>query len=107
MSDEEFCEVIVTAPDADWLAGLAESLIEQRLCASAHIVPVRTIYRWQGAIEKAGEARAFLRSRRAHVDAIVRVVTDRHPYEVPNITIIPIVDGNPAYLDWIRDSTSG
>jgi periplasmic divalent cation tolerance protein len=103
---EEFCEVIITAPDADWLASLARELIERRLCASAHIVaPVRSIYRWRGSIENATEARAFLRSRLDHLDAIVQFVVDRHPYEVPNVTAVPIVGGNPAYLDWIGEST--
>jgi periplasmic divalent cation tolerance protein len=107
MSDHELCEIIVTAPDAGWLADLARDLIERGLCASAHIVaPVRSIYRWKGAIEDATEARAFLRSRRSHVGAVVELVVDRHPYEVPNVTAIPIVDGNPAYLDWIEESTS-
>jgi periplasmic divalent cation tolerance protein len=103
---EDLCEVTVTAPDAEWLAALARELIERRLCASAHIVsPVRSIYRWQGAIEDTTEARALLRSRRSQLPAIVRAVTRRHPYQVPNVTAVPIVDGNPRYLEWVREST--
>lgn len=104
MTDEPV-EVTITAPNEDWLASLARQLIEQRLCASAHVVaPVRAIYRWRGAIEDTVEARAFVRSRRSLVPAIVAYVTDRHPYAVPNVTAVPILDGDPAYLDWIAES---
>jgi periplasmic divalent cation tolerance protein len=105
MSDD-VCEVTITAPDASWLAALARDLIERRLCASAHVIaPIRSIYRWNDAIEDTGEARAFLRARCSQVPAIVEFVTARHPYEVPNITAVPIVDGNPRYLDWVRQTT--
>jgi len=103
---DELCEVTITAPDAEWLATLARELIERRLCASAHVVaPIRSIYRWQGAIEESTEARAFLRSRRSQLPAIVRHVRRGHPYQVPNVTAVPIVDGNPEYLAWVHEST--
>jgi periplasmic divalent cation tolerance protein len=105
---DDAIEVTVTAPDADWLAGLCRALVEARLCASAHVLaPVRSIYRWEDVVREAGEARAFLRSRRAHLDAIVAFVTARHPYHTPNVTAVPIVGGNPAYLDWIARETGG
>ncbi len=104
---EDLCEVTITAPDAEWLATLAHDLVERRLCASAHIVaPIRSIYRWQGKIEDTIEARAFLRTRRAHLEAIVDLVTERHPYDVPNVTAVPLVGGNPGYLNWVREATS-
>jgi periplasmic divalent cation tolerance protein len=40
------------------------------------------------------------------VDTIVGFVLERHPYEVPNVSVLPIVDGNPTYLDWIRRETA-
>jgi periplasmic divalent cation tolerance protein len=52
------------------------------------------------------EARAFLRSRRALIDQLVAYVIERHPYEVPNITALPIVGGNPDYLAWLSDETA-
>jgi periplasmic divalent cation tolerance protein len=103
---DDLIEVTVTGPDADWLGGLCRELVEARLCASAHVVaPVRSIYRWEGAVAEAGEARAFLRSRRGRLDEVVAFVTARHPYRTPNVTALPIVGGNPAYLDWIARET--
>jgi periplasmic divalent cation tolerance protein len=102
----ELCEVTITAPDRDWLAGLCRELIDARLASSAHVMfPVASIYRWDGSIHDAVEARAFLRSRYALVDAIVAHVIERHPYVVPHVTATAIVGGNPRYLEWIKQST--
>ena len=56
MTPEELCEVIVTAPDAQWLTRLCRELVDSRLAASAHVVhPATSIYRWQGAVEETTE----------------------------------------------------
>jgi periplasmic divalent cation tolerance protein len=104
---DDACEVIVTAPDADWLADLCHQLVDARLAASAHIVhPVTSIYRWRGAVHTTTEARAFLRSRRTLLDELVAYVVERHPYEVPNVTALPLIGGNPAYLAWLSSETA-
>lgn len=107
MSVDQLCEVIITAPDRDWLIDLCHQLVDAELAASAHVVhPVTSIYRWDGAIHQATEARAFLRSRRKLLDDLTRFVVARHPYQVPNITALPIIGGNPAYLAWVHEKTT-
>ena len=88
---DDLCEVIITAPDRDWLVDLCRQLVEARLASSAHVVhPVTSIYRWDGAVHEATEARAFLRSRSTLVDDDRRVRRSSGiPYEVPNVTAIP------------------
>jgi periplasmic divalent cation tolerance protein len=104
--DQDLCEVIVTAPDGAWLEDLCRQLVTNRLASSAHVIhDVLSIYRWQGAIHETKEARAFLRSRTSLLNALIAYVVERHPYEVPNVTALPIIAGNPDYLDWIRDET--
>jgi periplasmic divalent cation tolerance protein len=105
---EEFCEVVVTADDADWLAGFTRTLVEERLAACGHVVdPIRSIYRWQGAVHDEREARVALHTRRALVDAIVARAGELHPYDVPCVIALPLVAGNPAYLQWLATETSG
>jgi periplasmic divalent cation tolerance protein len=104
---EDLCEVIVTAPDAAWLEDLCRQLVSNRLASSAHVIHnVHSIYRWQGDVHETTEARAFLRSHARRVDALTAYVVERHPYEVPNVTVLPIIAGNPDYLDWIRTETT-
>jgi periplasmic divalent cation tolerance protein len=103
---DDVCEIVITAPDRDWLAHLCLQLVEARLASSAHVVhPVTSIYRWEGAVHTTTEARAFLRSRVVLIARIVDFVRARHPYEVPNATALPIVAGNPDYLAWVRSET--
>lgn len=105
MSDE-VCEVVITAPDADWLVAFVRSLIEQRLCASGHIVNrIRSIYRWHGEIEDRPEAHVALHTRASLVPAITDQTNARHPYLVPCVVATTIVAANPAYRQWILDQT--
>jgi periplasmic divalent cation tolerance protein len=105
---EDLCEIVVTAPNHDWLVDLCAELVELRHPSSAHVVhPVTSIYPWKGEVLKATESRAFLRSRTALVEALTAYVAERHPYEVPNISALPLIGGNPAYLSWIRAETAG
>lgn len=108
MTPDEFCEVIITADDAEWLANFTRTLVEERLAACGHnIAPIRSIYRWEGAVQDDREARVALHTRRALVPAIVARTNDLHPYDVPCVISTPIVDGNPTYLEWIADETAG
>lgn len=102
----DYCEVVITAPDADWLADFTRRLIEDRLCASGHnISPIRSLYRWQGEMNDKTEARVALHTRTSLVPQIIERTLREHPYEVPGLVTLPINDGNPAYLQWIRDET--
>ena len=104
--DEEFCEVVVTGPDAEWLAGYTRTLVEERLAACGHTIgAIRSVYRWDGAVQDETEARVALHTRRSLVPAIVERTAELHPYEVPCVIALPLLGGNPAYLRWIEAET--
>ena len=104
--DEEYCEVVVTADDADWLAGFTRTLVEERLAACGHnLATIRSVYRWQGAVHDEPEARVALHTRRSLVPAIVARTEQLHPYDVPCVIALPLVGGSPAYLRWIGEET--
>lgn len=102
----EPCEVVITAPDTDWLIEFTRRLVGARLCASGQTIEtIRSIYQWRGEVRDAREARVALRTRTDLVETIVQRVKDEHPYEVPSVIALPIIGGNPDYLDWIRTET--
>ncbi|MGY1826312.1 MULTISPECIES: divalent-cation tolerance protein CutA [unclassified Blastococcus] len=104
--DEECCEVVITAADADWLAGFTRTLVEERLAACGHhTAPIRSVYRWQGVVHDEPEARVALHTRRALVPRIVARTRELHPYDVPCVIALPLVGGNPDYLRWIDEET--
>ena len=102
----DICEVIVTADNAEWLAGLTRELVEARLIACGqNISTIRSIYRWQGAIEDETEARVAFHTRVDLVPEVIERTKEKHSYDVPCIIVLPVVDGNPDYIDWIRSET--
>jgi periplasmic divalent cation tolerance protein len=103
---DELCEVVLTAPDADWLVEFTRRLVEDRLAASAHTLPeVRSIYRWRGDLVSRTEARATVRTRASLVPSIAARLDHDHPYEVPGIVALPIVTSSPAYTAWLLAQT--
>lgn len=104
--DEQCCEIVVTDADADRLAALTRTLVEERLVACGqHIAPIRSVYRWEGAVHDEVEARVALHTRRSLVEAVVARVVELHEYDVPCVLAVPLVGGHPGYLRWIAQET--
>jgi periplasmic divalent cation tolerance protein len=86
-------------------------LVIDRLCASGHnFAPIRTIYRWHDQVHDKTEGRAALRTRRSLLPQIIDRAKrehpyDEHPYEVPSVVAVPIIDGGPDYIGWILEQT--
>jgi periplasmic divalent cation tolerance protein len=103
----DICEVVITAPDAEWLAEFTRRLVEDRLCASGHLIEqIRSVYRWQGDIYDKPEARVALKTRNALLPNIIERVNAEHPYEVPSVIALSIVGANPSYERWIIEETT-
>ena len=82
---------------------IARHLVERQLAACVNIVPGATsIYTWKGAIEEASELMLIIKSSRPLFDALRTELTKIHPYEVPEILAVPIVDGAEPYLNWVE-----
>jgi len=104
--DEECCEVVVTAADAEWLAGFTRTLVEERLAACGHVAEsIRSIYRWEGAVHDEAEARVGLHTRRSLLPAVVQRAEELHPYAIPCVIALSLTGGNPEYLRWIVAET--
>jgi periplasmic divalent cation tolerance protein len=103
---EPIVDVEVTAPDAVWLTDFTRRLVEDGLAASGNIMDgLRSIYRWQGAIEDAPEALVRLHTRRSLVPALLERTDAEHPYDVPGFRVTD-VEASPAYHQWVLDQTS-
>jgi periplasmic divalent cation tolerance protein len=104
--ETDICEVLITAGDAEALASLTRTLVEERLAACGqNIASVRSIYRWEGEVHDDPEARVGIHTRTALVPELVERVKSLHSYDVPCIIALPVIAGNPAYLDWVRAET--
>jgi periplasmic divalent cation tolerance protein len=97
--------VLSTVPpaDADRIAG---ALVEERFAACVNLMPVRSVYRWQGAIQRDDELLAIIKTTAERAPALTARLRELHPYDVPEILVVPVADGLPAYLDWVAGETT-
>ncbi len=104
--DEAICELCVTADNPEWLAVFARSLVEKRLVACANIFPIRSIYRWSAGIEDHMEARAVFHTQSSLFKVIAGEVERSHPYELPAVFTLPILEASQAYRAWVIAETA-
>lgn len=107
MENARLALVFLTTPSPEIASAIVSRLVEERLIACGTILPGATsIYRWNGTVETASESQVILKTSAERVTELVRRVTELHPYEVPECVVVPVQDGLPAYLDWVRSSTT-
>src|SRR5512137_350463 len=103
---QEICVIFSTVPP-DQSGNLAKSLISANLAACVNIMPVRSLYRWEGEPCDDREHLLILKTRRGLADAVIRALRAEHPYDVPEIIVLPVVAGHAPYLDWVYGETNG
>ena len=107
MSVDEMVIVLVTVGSAEEAVRVGRPLVEERLAACVNVVgPIRSIYRWKGAVEDAAEYLLLVKARADDVALIERRVATLHSYEVPEILAVPLRAGSAAYIAWLADATA-
>jgi periplasmic divalent cation tolerance protein len=95
--------VFSTCGSADEAEQLARRLVEKHLAACVNVIsPVRSFYRWKGAVEDSTEWLLMIKSSRPLFAALRAVLEAAHSYEVPEVIALPVVEGSPNYLSWIE-----
>jgi len=103
--ESKYCVVVITCPSQKEAVKVKNILLDHRLVACVNIIKgVDSFFRWQGKIEFASEVMLLAKTTRRKFKKIITRVTEVHPYDVPEIIAIPIIDGNKPYLDWIDES---
>lgn len=95
--------VIVTTTAGSEAAAreLAAGVVAARLGACAQIVPITSVYRWEGAVRTESEWRVEVKTTAARSGEVAAHLRDVHPYDLPEIVVTPIVGGSDAYLAWV------
>lgn len=97
---------LCTVPDFESALRLARTLVEERLAACVNVIPrVTSVYRWEGAVQENDEVLLVIKTA-ASVD--LEKMKDRlltvHPYDVPELLLLPVSYGLEKYVDWIAQS---
>lgn len=101
-------QVISAIDSEDGAQKIAETLVSQRLAASVHIIgPITSMYWWRGKMEIAREWVCVAKTRQTLYNRVENAILEIHPYDLPGILAIPVLDGRQEYLQWIVDETIG
>jgi periplasmic divalent cation tolerance protein len=98
--------VLITVRDQEEGRKIADALVSRRKAACVNMVPqVSSLFRWEGRIEDEKESLLIVKTRAELFPEVEALVKGLHSYQVPEIIALPIVQGNDAYLKWIREET--
>lgn len=96
----------INCPDAAVADAIAEHLVERRLAASANLYPpVRSVYRWKGAVERRSETPLLVKTRADLFNTVEVAVRELHPHETPSVTGVDIAHVDAGYRDWVFTET--
>ncbi|MCW4002008.1 MAG: divalent-cation tolerance protein CutA [Candidatus Bathyarchaeota archaeon] len=100
-----FIIVTTTTPNKEEAVKIIRILLKERLIACANIVgPVSSLFWWQEKINEENEFLIIMKSHKRLFETLSERVMELHSYNVPEIIALPIVNGLPLYLDWLKTS---
>jgi len=99
--------ILSNTDSAESAARMARELVGKQLVACVNVVPgVRSFYRWKGKIAEDDEHLMVIKTRRSLFEQVRACMRELHPYELPEIIALPIQEGDPDYLTWVRECTA-
>lgn len=102
----QFVEIQITCGSEDEAGTIADALVERRVAACVQQLPIRSTYRWQGAVERDVEVLLLVKTTAGQVAPARALVDELHSYDVPMFTVVEITTGSDDYLEWIRAETT-
>jgi len=97
--------VLCTAPDEATAQDLAAKVLAEKLAACVTLMPNATsLYYWEGRLEQEYEVQMLLKSDTAHQQELLECLKSHHPYQTPELLVLPVSHGDNAYLSWLNDS---
>jgi periplasmic divalent cation tolerance protein len=100
----EYLQISTAVGSVEEAKRMAAALVERRLAGCVQIVgPVQSVYRWQGAVERAEEWLCLVKTTRARYAAVEAAIRELHSYQCPEVIATPIVAGSAEYLAWLGE----
>lgn len=104
--DDEVVLVLSNAPDMQLAKRIAHMLVEEYLAACVNLgAPCLSMYMWQGTLEGTEEIPLLMKTTRGRLPALTKRFRQLHPYEVPELLVLPVTGGLHSYIQWVRDQT--
>ena len=105
MTTPDAVVVLCTAPDEATAQDLAAKVLAEKLVACATLLPGATsLYYWEGKLEQEYEVQMLLKTDLAHQQALLDCLKSHHPYQTPELLVLPVIHGDNDYLSWLNAS---
>jgi periplasmic divalent cation tolerance protein len=105
MKSDSYVVVFITAPNEESAHDIGELLVEKKIAACVNLIPhVCSIFTWGDESTAENEVLMIVKTTaRLFRNKLIKTVKSVHPYDVPEIIALPMVDGDKAYLDWMDE----
>jgi periplasmic divalent cation tolerance protein len=104
-SARDFAIVLVTAPNLKTARALAQAALQARLAACVNLVPkLQSHYWWQGRLETSAEVLLLMKTKRAKLSALEKLILAKHPYDTAEFLVLPLRSGSERYCHWLKES---
>jgi periplasmic divalent cation tolerance protein len=104
---DEVVLALSTCPDAEVARRISETLVSERLATCVNrIQDVRSTYFWDGRLQDDAEILLMIKTLQSRVPELAARLKAIHPYELPELIVLPVVGGNEAYLRWVREGVT-
>ncbi len=102
---ESLIVIYTTCPDSATAESITSKLLQAKQVACVNLLPgIKSQYWWEGKIQKDKEVLVILKTRQSLFKAVEETIKNNHPYQIPEIIALPILQGNASYVSWIHDS---
>lgn len=105
MEASDYCIVSTTTDTKENAELITQTLLKKKLVACVHSETISSSYRWQGKIILADEIQLNMKTKTSLFEHIKNEIEALHTYDTPEIIMIPLLDANPLYLEWIDKET--
>jgi len=96
--------VLCAFPSDGTAIRVARGALQRRLAACASRIAIGSEYWWKGKLESAEEVLVVFKTVPKRVGELFRFLSDRHPYEVPEIVELDVPRVHAPYLAYLSES---
>lgn len=94
-----------SCPSAEEAKRLIIGLLENKMIACASIVPVTSLYKWEGEVKETKEVKVILKTREGNFSSIAEYIALEGSYKVPEIASVKVSEASEAYVSWLLEET--
>ncbi|WWO95396.1 MAG: divalent cation tolerance protein CutA [Candidatus Dasytiphilus stammeri] len=105
MNDNKAIIILCTVPTEECAIKLANKLLAiKRAACITYWLNTKSLYYWNDQLQKTTEVQMLIKSNSLHEKELLQIIKNMHPYEIPEILVLPIIQGNEQYLLWLDRS---